>query len=268
MENLNDEHMIGKKESQIYLESTDRSKEMTVSVGEQDTQKNTESFSSDEEEVFVDVPESPIVQGREEIIKESEAQEKEENRKQSKRLKREPERYGFLNMTVVNNEAEEDFLTYHEAMNGPDRNHWKKAIDEELKSFEENCAWELTDATNSDTPVKCKWVFKKKCDVDGNIRYRARLVAKGYSQIPGVDYEETFSPVVRHSTLRLMFALSLKLGLDISHLDVTTAFLNGNLKEKIYMMKPEGYVPCNSEDKVLLLKKGYLWLKAVITCMV
>lgn len=69
--------------------------------------------------------------------------------------------------------------------------------------------------------VKCKWVLKKKCDSENNVRYRARLMAKGYSQKYGVDYDETFSPLV----LRLSFALSVQLDLEATHLDVETAFL-------------------------------------------
>lgn len=146
-------------------------------------------------------------------------------------------------------------------MSGPEREHWKKATEEELQSFKDNEAWQLVDAPENGTLVKCKWVFKKKYEVDNKVRYRARLVAKGYTQVAGVDYEETYSPVVRHSTLRLLFALSVKLGLSVSHLDVTTAFLNGNLKENIYMEKPEGYTVENCNDKVLLLRKAIYGLK-------
>lgn len=72
----------------------------------------------------------------------------------------------------------------------------------------------------------CNSVFNKKFEVDNNVRLRVRLVAKGFSQKPGIDYTDTFSPVVRHSTFRLLFALSVKMNMTINHLDVTTAFLN------------------------------------------
>ena len=109
--------------------------------------------------------------------------------------------------------------------------------------------------------MKCKWVFKKKYDIDNNVRYRARLVAKGFMQKYGVDYVETFSPVVRHTTLRLLFALSVQLELDITHLDITTAFLNGELEETIYMEKPYGSAKSTDDCKVLKLKKAIYGLK-------
>lgn len=89
---------------------------------------------------------------------------------------------------------------------------------------EDNEVWEFVNSPENATIVQSKWVFKKKYDGKNNIRYRARLVAKGFTQKPGIDYDETFSPVVRHSTLRLLFALSVKMNLDVTHLDATTAF--------------------------------------------
>lgn len=93
------------------------------------------------------------------------------------------------------------------------------------------------------------------------MRYRARLVAKGFSQKAGIDYTETFSPVVRHSTLRLLFALSVKYNLDITHLDVTTAFLNGYIIENVYMSLPQNFECSNKENKVLKLKHAVYRLK-------
>jgi hypothetical protein len=147
-----------------------------------------------------------------------------------------------------------------EAINGPEAENWKAAVEEELRSFEENNAWELTELPDSGTVVKCKWVLKKKIDINNKVRYRARLVAKGFTQKRGIDYVDTFSPVVRHSTLRLLFALSVQTGMDITHLDVTTAFLNGHLKENIYMSIPEGFLN-KGNGNVLKLKKAIYGLK-------
>lgn len=82
---------------------------------------------------------------------------------------------------------------------------------EEVNSFNENETWELTDPPTDKTVVECKWVFKVKCDSENKSSYRARLVAKGYTQKEGIDYVETFAPVVRHSTLRLLIGLAVKL---------------------------------------------------------
>lgn len=116
------------------------------------------------------------------------------------------------------------------------------------------------DAPKGATIVQCRWVLKKKIKSDSEVQYRARLVAKGFTQKYGLDQHETFSPVVRHSTLRLLFALSVKLGLDITQLDVKTAYLNGDLKEDIYMHAPEGFVS-EMAGKVLKLKKAVYGLK-------
>lgn len=93
------------------------------------------------------------------------------------------------------------------------------------------------------------------------MRYRARLLAKGFGQKAGVDYHETFSPVVRYSTLRLLFALAAKLNLDITHLDVTTAFLNGFLNETVYMKKPVTFESDKDDNTVFKLKRAIYGLK-------
>ncbi|CAG9134816.1 unnamed protein product [Plutella xylostella] len=180
----------------------------------------------------------------------------------SKRLRKRPDRYGFSNV-CVSSELSANELSLHEAMNGPECEQWKLAMQSELKSFKDNDAWELVSVPPSGTIVQCKWVFKKKFDNNNKVIYRARLVAKGYMQRPGIDYDQTFAPVLRHSTLRLLFALAVQLNLDICHLDVKTAFLNGFLDENVYMMKPVG-LQCNTDDdesKVLLLKRAIYGLK-------
>lgn len=126
-------------------------------------------------------------------------------------------------------------LNVSDALSRLDSDKWKQAIEAELASFEENDAWEVVEKPENATLVKCKWVFRKKFDSENNVRYKARLVAKGFTQKPGVDYDETFSPVVRHSTLRFLIALSVHLNLKTTHLDVTTAFLNGSLTETVFM---------------------------------
>jgi len=89
--------------------------------------------------------------------------------------------------------------------------------------------------------IKCKWVFKTKLDADGHIeRYKARIVAKGCSQQPGIDYEEK-APVVRYTSIRLLLALGAKYNLDVDQMDVTTAFLHPDLDEEIDMVLPDGY---------------------------
>lgn len=179
---------------------------------------------------------------------------------QSKRTRRPPERYGFGNICISNSSPDVEQVDFSEAMNGPEAEQWREAMREELQSFKDNNAWEIVDMPSSGSIVQNKWVLNKKLDVSDKVRYRARLVAKGFTQRRGIDYENTFSPVVKHSTLRLLFALSVQWDMDISHLDVTTAFLNGHLKENIYMCIPEGFVN-KQVGKVLKLKRAIYGLK-------
>lgn len=135
-------------------------------------------------------------------------------------------------------------------------------MEEELKAFEDNNAWAVvSEVPPGKTLVQCKWVYKKKLDSD-SVRYRARLVAKGFTQKPGLDYDETFSPVVRHSTLRLLFALSVQLDLNVTHLDVRTAFLNGDLKEDIYMAHPNVNLDDKNNCKIVKLNKAIYGLRS------
>lgn len=192
-----------------------------------------------------------------------------------KRTRKPPERYGLKTITVSDTVQETEQIDFSEALKGPEAKKWKLAMKEELKSFHENDAWELVNVPPDVSIVQCKWVLNKKLDVNDKVRYRARLVAKGFTQQHGIDYMDTFSPVVRHSTLRMLFALSVQWGMDITHLDVTTAFLNGHLKENIYMSIPEGLKIKNCNGKILKLKKAIyglkqsslVWYKKVKDCL-
>lgn len=177
------------------------------------------------------------------------------------RRRQQPDRYGFASGCIEDDNMFTGEISLQEALVGPEKAQWLMAVQDELLSFEKNSAWELVDVPVNGTIVQCKWVLRKKYDSDNKVRYRARLVAKGFTQKHGVDYTETFSPVVRHTTLRLLFALSVKLGLEVSHLDVKTAFLNGDLEETIYMKMPECYKSSSAGCKVLKLKKAIYGLK-------
>ena len=111
--------------------------------------------------------------------------------------------------------------------------------------------------------MSCKWLFKKKIETADNelIRFKARLVARGFTQEHGVDYTEVFSPVVKHTSIRILLAVVAKLDWELEQLDVKTAFLHGDLEETIYMSQPEGFVKQGMEDKVCLLKKSIYGLK-------
>ena len=120
---------------------------------------------------------------------------------------------------------------------------WMDAMKEEYDSIMKNETWELTELPENKVPIGCKWLFKSKFNADGSIdKHKARLVAKGYSQKEGIDYVDTFAPVAKLNTIRLMIALATKHKWNLHQLDVKSAFLNGELKEEVYLVQPEGFV--------------------------
>lgn len=147
-------------------------------------------------------------------------------------------------------------LTYQEAITGDEKDKWIEAIKQEKQSLIENKTWIPVDEseTNGKTILSNKWIFTVK--EDG--RYKARLVVKGFQQKEGIDYEETFSPVVSNAALRLIFAIASKNDFEIMKFDIKTAFLYGDLKEDIFMSVPDGFEYGN---KVLKLQKTLYGLK-------
>ena len=140
--------------------------------------------------------------------------------------------------------------------------HWLNAMNTEMQSMRDNQVWDLVDLPPNGKTVGCKWVFKKKTDMDGNLHtYKARLVAKGFNHTQGIDYEETFSPVVNIKSVRILFAIAAYYDYEIWQMDVKTAFLNGHLSEDVYMVQPEGFVNPKYPNKVCKLKKSIYGLK-------
>ena len=158
------------------------------------------------------------------------------------------------------NHLEEEPSTYEEAIHRFDSAHWREAIKNEFESLKFNNTWKIAELPKNEKAIPSKWIFKIKKNSKGEIgRYKARLVAKGCAQRKGLDYDETYSPVIRYTSVRFLLALSAKLDLDIDHMDAITAFLQGELKENIYIIPPEGYE--NLNGKVLKLNKSIYGLK-------
>ena len=123
-----------------------------------------------------------------------------------------------------------------------DKDEWRKAMDDEMESLRQNETWDLVCLPRSRHVVSSKWVFKSKTNPDGSLnRRKARLVARGFSQTEGVDYFETFAPVVRYESVRCVLSLAAAHDMEIRQFDVKTAFLNGKLDESVFMQQPEGY---------------------------
>ncbi|KAI5314280.1 hypothetical protein L3X38_043456 [Prunus dulcis] len=139
---------------------------------------------------------------------------------------------------------------------------WRHAMKAELGMIEKNNTCELVDRPFDKPVIGVKWVYKVKLNLDGTVqKNKARLVAKGYSQKPGIDYNETFAPAARLDTIRTLIALAAQKEWSLYQLDVKSAFLNGILKEEVYVEQPQGYDQKNKETKVYKLKKALYGLK-------
>ena len=139
---------------------------------------------------------------------------------------------------------------------------WVEAMHDELLQFQRNDVWTLVPRQEGEHIIGTKWIFRNKIDKEGNvIRNKARLVAQGYSQMEGVDYDETFSSVARMESIRILLALACQLKFKLYQMDVKTAFLNGFLKEDIYVAQSKGFIDPHFLDHVLYLKKALYGLK-------
>ena len=164
-----------------------------------------------------------------------------------------------LHAACTTNTDTDEPATYREAINSPYARDWILAIEAELSSHHTNKTWD-TDTTQPPPGVylvDSKWVFKVKRNADGSIKkFKARLVARGFTQREGIDFNETYAPVVKFNTLRALLALAAKLDLHVHQLDVVTAFLNGDLDAEIWMRLPDGVA-----NDVVKLRRSLYGLK-------
>ncbi|GBN76962.1 Retrovirus-related Pol polyprotein from transposon TNT 1-94 [Araneus ventricosus] len=153
--------------------------------------------------------------------------------------------------------SQEETLKFDDISTLPhsEQQNWKAALDEEMESMKENDVWDLEELPMDRKAISCRWVLRKKRDG----KYKARLVARGFMQKEGVDYFETFSPVISMPALRLLLIIMLNENSNVLVLDVKTAFLNGELNETIYMDQPKGYD--DNTGRKCKLKKSLYGLK-------
>jgi len=142
-----------------------------------------------------------------------------------------------------------------EALTGPNRDKWRAAIVEEMRSLRKNHTWDLVKRPKDREIVSCKWVFKVK----SSGRHKARLVARGFSQVYGQDYFETYALVTQLTSIRVLLAVAARHRLHVHQMDVKTAFLYGDLDEEIYMDQPDGYI--DDQELVCCLRKSLYGLK-------
>eukprot|EP00253_Pinus_taeda_P035326 PITA_35326 len=120
---------------------------------------------------------------------------------------------------------------------------------DEMASLHKNEAWDLVELPPGMKPIGSKWVFKKKTNAEGKVeKCKARLVEKGYSQVPGIDFGDIFSPVAKVTSIRLLLSVAAAFDFEVEHIDVKTTFLHGDLEEEIYMKQPEGFAVKVSQD--------------------
>lgn len=139
---------------------------------------------------------------------------------------------------------------------------WYKTMKTELNALKQKRAWHIIPPSPDQKLITCKWVFRVKTNADGTLdNLKARLVARGFEQMAGVDYMETFSPVVKFTTIRLVFTLAATRGWNIQQIDINNAFLNGDLEETIYMEQPPGFEDPLYPHYVCKLDKSLYGLK-------
>lgn len=152
--------------------------------------------------------------------------------------------------------------TFKQAMEGPNSQQWKDAAFREFSALQKMETWKLVPLPPGHHTVSSKWVWKVKTKADGSIeRYKARLVARGFTQQQGIDYEETFAPVARLSSIRMLLAIAANEKLKIFQMDVDSAYLYGKLDEEIYMSQPEGFVDPKHPNYVCKLLRSLYGLK-------
>jgi len=182
--------------------------------------------------------------------------------RKSLRMKQSPDYYGEW-VNVMCSEPSD----YDEAVGSADFKKWNDAMKKEMESLTENEVWNLVKLPYGKKAINCKWVYKLKEDCNGKIyEYKARLVAQGYCQKYGTDYNEVFAPVIRFESIRTVVSMAVRQRLILHQVDVSSAFLNGELREELYMTQPEGFAVPGSEDLVCKLEKSIYGLKQSARC--
>ena len=166
-------------------------------------------------------------------------------------------------LSIAKETIQDEPKSYKEAITSHEGEKWLLVMKEEMESLHKNHTWDLVMPPKDKKIVGCKWIYKKKGEtssIEGE-KYKTRLVAKGYSQVEGVDYNDVFSPVVKHTSIRVLLVLVASHDLELEQMDVKTAFLHGDLDEELYLQKPKGFEVKGKEDHVCLLKKYLYGLK-------
>lgn len=274
-ENLNKNNIDEtRKEKQYveieFLEENINSEIQENQESEEDTWAEAETQTGNDNNIISE--ENEIHSAEEEELPMPPQNEVTEERTETRALRdhsliRKPVRFDDFVMNAVA-ELEDSYTepkTYKEAMLSENRDKWEEAMQSEMNSLKKNNTWELAALPKGRKALSNKWIYKIKRNPDGTIeRYKARLVIKGFSQREGIDYDKTFSPVARLTTIRAILGIAANENLNLQQFDVTTAFLNGTVEEEIYMVPPNGLrVP---KGKVCRLLRSLYGLKQAPRC--
>lgn len=240
-------------------EGVERNNESVGELGEDDSFHDTENSDTERMDDSIDIESHPANETKIDPTFRTRANTDNGSRSSSRnRIPFKPFQLGhFAFMVEQRNEIEPQSVS--EAINGENSEKWIAAMREEIEAHRKNETWQLTELPKNRKAISAKWVFKVKAMGIHDERFKARLVARGYSQVPGIDFDETFSPVLRHTSLRILFAITIKNNMKIFQMDAITAFLQSELRETIYMRQPEEYA--DGSEKVCLLKKSIYGLK-------
>ena len=231
-------------------------------------------FEDDQEKESLDMGDTSLVfqdaiEGDVSISNEEMSNEKEDNHEKQLTNKR----YNLRPKVKVQDRLIESGLiaaiiepkTYDEAISSKECEQWKYAMDDEYNSLVNNDTWQLVEAPENQKVIDNRWVYKVKYLEDGSVdRFKARLVIRGFTQQYGINYEETFSPVVKFTSIRAILSLAAMNNMQMKQFDIKTAFLNGDLKENVYMKQPFGYD--DNSGKVCKLVKSLYGLKQASRC--
>lgn len=213
------------------------------------TQKtsNQETILDGDQENFELLPESNLKASNNDGSSNSDDVEQQIERR-STREKRQPSYFKYYEVQLNNCSITSCFFTgvldepvsFEEAKGHP---KWNAAMQEEIDALNKKQMWELVSKPENCRLITCKWVYHLKKNSDGVVdKYKARLIARGFSQSYGLDYEETFSPVAKRVTVRTIFSLAASMNWKLWQLDVKNAFLYGELDREVFMEQPKGYV--------------------------
>jgi hypothetical protein len=173
---------------------------------------------------------------------------------------------------MLGEEVDETPKDYQEVLASENKKEWLEAMKNEVGNLYENQTFDLVEQPNNKPIVSSKWVLKLKRRPDGSVeKFKARLVARGFTQTQGIDFTETFAPTLRMETIRFIINYALISGMEIHQMDVTAAFLNGELEEEIYMKLPEGFAeqhqdPSMFNGRVAKLRRALYGLKQSMRC--